>query len=93
MNHPDSRKQRWTKEPLDEGEKGDWKADLKPSNQKTKIMVTCPITSWQIQGEKMEAVENFSSWAPKSLRTVTVITKLKDAYFLEEKLWQSYILI
>ena len=45
-----------------------------------------PITSWQIDGEKMETVTDFFSWAPKSLWTVTAAMKLKDAYFLEGKL-------
>ena len=62
------------------------KAGLKLNIQKTKIMVSDPITSWQIDGEKVEAVTNFSSWAPKSLQTVTVAMKLKDTCFLEGKL-------
>ena len=53
------------------------KADLKLNIQKTKIMVSGPITSWQIEGEKVEAVTVFS-WAPKSLRMVTAAMKLKD---------------
>ena len=51
--------QRGTKEPLDEGERGEWKADLKVSIQKTKIMASSPITSWQIDGETMETVTYF----------------------------------
>ena len=47
------------KEPLDEGEGGEWKAGLKLNIQKMKIMVSCPITSWQIDGEKMETVIGF----------------------------------
>ena len=50
-----------------------------------KIMASSPITSWQIDGETMETVIEFS-WAPKSLQMVTATMKLKDAYFLEEKL-------
>ena len=65
------------------------KAGLKLNIQKAKIMASCPIISWQIDGEKVEAVTNFSSWAPKSLQTVTVAMKLKDACALEEKLWQT----
>ena len=45
-----------------------------------------PITSWQIDGETMETVEDFIFLAPKSLQMVTVAMKLKDAYSLEEKL-------
>ena len=54
--------------------------------QKTKIMASSPITSWQIDGETMETVRDFILGAPKSLQMVTAAMKLKDAYFLEEKL-------
>ena len=54
--------------------------------RKTKIMASSPITSWQIEGEKVEAVTGLFSWAPKSLLTVTAAMKLKDACTLEEKL-------
>ena len=50
------------------------------------IMVSSPITSWQIDGETVETVANFVFWAPKSLQMVTAAMKLKDAYSLEEKL-------
>ena len=62
------------------------KAGLKLTIQKTKIMASGPITSWQIDGETMETVTDFFSWAPKSLQIVTVGMKLKDACSLEEKL-------
>ena len=65
------------------------KAGLKLNIQKTKIMASSPITSWQIDGETMEAVQILFSWAPKSLQTVTVAIKLRDACSLEEKLWQT----
>ena len=58
------------------------KVGLKLNIQKTKIMGSGSITSWQIDGETMETV----FWAPKSLQMVTAAMKLKDAYFLEEKL-------
>jgi len=64
------------------------KARLKVSIQKTKVIVSGPIISWQIDGETMETVTGFISWAPKSLQMVTSALKLKDACFLEEKLWQ-----
>ena len=51
---------RGTKEPLAEGERGEWKAGLKLNIQKTKIMAYCPITSWQIDGETMETVTDVS---------------------------------
>ena len=62
------------------------KAGLKLNIQKTKIMASGPITSWQIDGEAMETVTEFISWAPKSLKMVTAVMKLKDACSLEEKL-------
>ena len=58
---------RGTKEPLDEGERGDWKAGLKLNIQKTKIMTSSPNTSWQIDGETMETGTDFILGAPKSL--------------------------
>ena len=62
------------------------KAGLKLNIQKTKIMASGPITSWQIDGETIETVADFIFWAPKSLQMVTAAMKLKDAYSLEEKL-------
>ena len=62
------------------------KVVLKLNNQKTKIMATGPITSWEIDGEIVETVSDFIFWAPKSLQMVTAAMKLKDAYSLEEKL-------
>ena len=62
------------------------KVCLKLNIQKTKIMASGPITSWQIDGEAMETVTEFISGAPKSLQIVTAAVKLKDAYLLEEKL-------
>ena len=56
------------------------KVGLKLNIQKTKIMAHGPITSWQIDGEKMETVKTLFSWAPKSLQMVTATMKLKDAY-------------
>ena len=65
------------------------KVGLKLNIQETKIMVSGPITSWQIGGEIMETVTDFTFWTPKSLLAVTTAMKLKDACFLEEKLWQT----
>ena len=62
------------------------KVGLKLNIQKTKIMVSGPIISWQILGEKMETVRNLFWGAPKSLKMVTIAMKLKDACSLEEKL-------
>ena len=62
------------------------KAGLKPNIQKTKIMASSLITSWEIDEETTETVTDFIFWAPKSLQMVTAAMKLKDAYSLEEKL-------
>ena len=59
---------------------------LKLNIQKTNIMASGLITSWQIDGETMETVKDFIFWAPKSLQMVTAAMKLKDAYSLEGKL-------
>ena len=65
-------------------------AGLKLNIQKTKIMASGPITSWDIDGETVETVSNFIFWgAPKSLQKVIAAMKLKDAYSLEEKLWPT----
>ena len=55
------------------------KVGLKINIQKTKIMASGPITSWQIDGETVETVSDFIFWAPKSLQMVTAAMKLKDA--------------
>ena len=62
------------------------KVDLKLNIQKTKIMASGPITSWQIDGETMETVKDFILGASKSLEMVTTAMKLKDTCSLEEKL-------
>ena len=62
------------------------KVGLKLNIQKTKIMASGPITSWEIDGETVETVSDFIFWAPKSLQMVTAAMKLKDAYLLEGKL-------
>ena len=65
------------------------KAGLKLNIQKTKIMASSSITSWQIDGETMKTVADFVFWgAPKSLQMLTAAMKLKDACSLEEKLWK-----
>ena len=62
------------------------KSWLKLNIQKTKVMASSPITSWQIDGEIVETVTDFIFWAPKSLQIVTTAMKLKDDRSLEEKL-------
>ena len=61
-------------------------AGLKLNFQKTKIMASSPITSWQIDGETMDTVTDLFSWAPKSLQVVTAAINLKATCSLEEKL-------
>ena len=65
------------------------KVGLKLNIQKSKIMAFGPITSWEIDGETVEAVSDFIFWAPKSLQMVTAAMKLKDPYSLEGKLWPT----
>ena len=68
------------------------KVGLKLKNQKTEIMKSGPITSWQVDGKTVESVVDFIYLfilAPKSLQMVTAAMKLKDACSLEEKLWPT----
>ena len=65
------------------------KVGLKLNIQKTKIMASGPITSWEIDGETVETVSHFIFWVPKSLQIVIAAMKLKDAYSLEGKLWPT----
>ena len=66
------------------------KVGLKLNIQKTKIIASGPITSWEIDGETVETVAYFLFfWAPKSLQMVTAAMKLKDTYSLEGKLWPT----
>ena len=67
-------------------EESEKKVGLKLNIQKTKIMASGPITSWETDGETVEAVSDFIFWAPKSLQLVIAAMKLKDAYSLEGKL-------
>ena len=64
------------------------KVGLKLNIQKTKIRASGPITSWQIDGETMETVED-SIWGGSKVTEVTEALKLKDVCFLEEKQWQT----
>ena len=65
------------------------KVGLKVNIQKTTIMASGPITSWQIDGETMETVADYFFGAPKSLQMVTAAMKWKGTYSLEEKLWPT----
>ena len=65
------------------------KVGLKLNIQKTKIIASGSITSWEIDGETVETVSDFIFQAPKSLQMVIAAMKLKDAYSLEEKLWPT----
>ena len=62
------------------------KVVLRLNIQKTKVMASGPITSWQVDGQTVETVSDFSLGAPKSLQMVTAAMKLKDSYSLEGKL-------
>ena len=74
---------------MGESERGEWKSWLKLNIRKIKIMASGPITSWQIDGETVEAVRDFIFGAPKSLEMVTAAMKLKDICSFEEKLWPT----
>ena len=65
------------------------KVGLKLNIQKTKIMASGPITSWQIDGDTVETEADYILGAPKSLQMVTAAMTLKDAYSLEGKLWPT----
>ena len=65
------------------------KVGLKFNIQKTKMMASGPVTSREIDGERVETVSDFIFWAPKSLQMVTAAMNLKDAYSLEGKLWPT----
>jgi len=65
------------------------KAGLKLSIQKTKIMASGPITSWQIDGEQWKQCQTLFSWSPKSMQVVIAAMKLTEACSLEEKLWPT----
>ena len=65
------------------------KVGLKLNIQKTKIVASSPISSWQIHGETVETVADFILGAPKSLQMVIAAMKLKDGYSLEGKLWPT----
>ena len=87
---PNGRKQRRIKEALDEGKRGEWKSEcLKLSIQKTKIMASGPITSWQIDGETVEAVADFIFLGSKITADGDCSHEIKDTFSLEEKLWPT----
>jgi len=65
------------------------KVGLKLNIQRTKIMASGPITSWQIEEKQWKQWETLFSWGPKSLQMMTAAMKLKDAYSLGEKLWPT----
>ena len=65
------------------------KAGLKLKIQKTKVMASSPIASWQIDGKQWKQWLILLFWAPKSLQMVIAAMKLKDTYSLEGKLWQT----
>ena len=69
----------------EESDKVGWKLNI----QKTKIMASGPITSWEIDGKTVETVSDFILGGSKTLQMVTAAMKLKDAYSLEEKLWPT----
>ena len=88
--HPYGRKWEEIKSLLIKAKVESEKVGLKLNIQKTKIMASGPITSWEIDAETVETVSDFIfGGAPRSLQMVTAAMKLKDAYSLEEKLWET----
>ena len=77
------------KSPLMKVKEESEKVGLKPNIQKTKIIASGPITSWQIDGKTMKQWLTLFFWAPKSLQIVIAAMKLKDTYSLEGKLWPT----
>ena len=88
-NHSNGRKQTGTKESIDEGERGEWKAGLKFSIQKTKIMASGPITSWQIDWETMETVTDFIFLGSKITADSDCSHEIKRCLLLGKKLLQT----
>ena len=88
MAPPYGRKWRGTKKPLDESESGEWKSWLK-SQHSENIQASGPTTSWEIDGETVEAVSDFIFWGSKITADVDAAMKLKDTYSLEGKLWPT----
>ena len=80
-----SRQEHWSGLPFPSPMQESEKVGLKLNIQKTKIMVSCPITPWQIDGETVETVTDFIFRSPKALQMVTAAMELKDACSLEEK--------
>ena len=74
---------------ITESERGEWKVGLKLNIQKTKIIASGPITSWQIDGEQRKQCQTLFFWALKSLQMVIETMKLKDTYSLEGNLWPT----
>ena len=88
--YPNGRKERRTKEPLDEGERGEGKSWLKNSTfKKRSSWHPVPSLHGKLKGKKWKQWQTLFSWAPESLWIVTVAMKLKDTCSLEEKLWQT----
>ena len=88
-HHPYGRKWRGTKEPLDEGERGEWKSWLKLNIQKIKIMASGPTPSWQIGGKKVETVIDYIFLGSKITADGDSSHELKDTYSMKEKLWKN----
>ena len=86
--HPYGRKERRTKESLDQSERREWKSWLKLNIQKTNIMASCPIASWQIDGEKVEIVADFILGGSKITVDGDCSREIKR-HSLEEKLWPT----
>ena len=93
MTPPYGRKWRRTKEPLDESEKGEWKSWLKLTTQKTKIMESDPITSWEIDGETVETVSDFIFGGSKTTADGDCRHEIKRCLLLGRKAMTNLLLL
>ena len=89
MTPPYGRKWRGTKKSLDESERKSEKVGFKPNIQKTKIMASSPITSWETDGETVETMSDFIFWGSEITTDGDCSHEIKDAYSLEGKLWPT----
>ena len=88
-HHTYGKKQRWSKEPIDEGERGEWKSWLKTQHSKNEDGILSHHFTANRWGNKWKQGQTVLSWTPKSLQMVIAAMKLKDTCCLEEKLWQT----
>ena len=90
-HHPDGRKCRGTKKPLDESERGKWKSWLKAQHSESKIVTSGPITSWEIDGETVETVSDFIFWSSKITADGDYSHEIKRCLLLGRKVMTNIV--